>query len=69
MRTGGLPCRSLGCARAFQVVDQRSMGSLNEASAARSDHEIGAHGYHHVRLPDERSMMSFMRPAKKREGG
>lgn len=68
MRTGGFPCRLLGCERAFQVVDQRSMEALKAASSARSDHEISAHGYHHVRLPDEPSYMSYQR-AKQKPGG
>lgn len=52
VRRGGFPCRLLGCERAFQVLDQRSMDSLKAASAERSDHEVRAHGYHHVRLDE-----------------
>lgn len=69
MRTGGFPCRLLGCDRSFQVFDQRSMESLGAASSARSQHEVSAHGYHHVRLADERSYMSFQRPKQKPAGG
>lgn len=65
MRTAGFPCRSLGCERAFQVIDQRSMGSLRAASSARSDHEVAMHSYHHVQLADERSYMSFQRAKPK----
>lgn len=65
MRTAGFPCRSLGCERAFQVTDQRSMESLKAASSARSDHEVVEHRYHHVRLADEPSYMSFQRAKPK----
>lgn len=68
MRTGGFPCRLVGCDRAFQVVDQRSMVSLKAASGARTDHEIGAHDYHHVRLADEPSYMSYQRAKQKPAG-
>ncbi len=65
MRTAGFPCRLLGCDRAFQVVDQRSMDALKAASAARSDHEVAEHGYHHVRPADEPTYMSFQRSKAK----
>jgi len=65
MRTGGFPCRLLGCDRTFQVVDQKSMDALTAASAARSEHEVAAHSYQHVRLADERSYMSFQRAKAK----
>ncbi len=68
MRTGGLPCRIDGCLRAFQVVDQKSMDSLRAASAARNDHEITDHGYHHVQLADEPRFTS-MRVRPKPVGG
>lgn len=61
MRTAGFPCRLLGCERAFQVVDQGSMESLKAASAARSEHEVSEHDYHHVRPADEPTYMSFQR--------
>jgi len=65
MRTAGFPCRLLGCERAFQVIDQRSMDALKAASSARSDHEVNAHGYHHLRLPDEPSYTSYQRAKQK----
>ena len=54
MRTGGFPCRLAGCDRAFQVLDQNSLDALKNASTARTEHEISDHGYHHVRLEEER---------------
>ena len=65
MRTGGFPCRLAGCERAFQVVDQRSMDALRAASAARSEHEVTAHSYHHVSLPDERAQMPYQQSRRK----
>lgn len=65
MRTAGFPCRSFGCERAFQVVDQTSMTSLHSASAARSEHEVAVHQYHHVRPPDEPSFAPFQRAKQK----
>lgn len=61
MRTGGFPCRVAGCDRTFQVVDQKSMDALNAASLERSEHEIGVHGYHHVKLGEERRFVPFQR--------
>jgi hypothetical protein len=52
MRTSGFPCRLLGCDQVFHVADQNSMAELHTASAARSAHEVSAHGYHHVQLTD-----------------
>lgn len=69
MRTAGFPCRSLGCDRSFQVVDQRSMAALQAASTARSDHEVAAHDYHHVRLADEHSYMAYQHVRRKPAGG
>ncbi len=54
MRTGGFPCRLVGCLLTFQVVDQKSMESLRAASAERTEHEIAAHDYHHVILAETR---------------
>jgi hypothetical protein len=65
MRTAGFPCRLLGCARAFQVVDQKSMVALNAASALRSEHEVSAHDYHHVRIANEPSYSPYQRPRPK----
>ncbi len=65
MRTAGFPCRLLGCERTFQVVDKKSMDALKAASVLRSEHEVAAHSYHHVRLADERSYMSFQRAKPK----
>lgn len=67
MRTAGFPCRLLGCDRAFQVVDQKSMDALKAASAARSDHEVSAHGYHHVSIANEPSYKAFQRTTQKPE--
>ena len=55
MRTSGFPCRSLGCDQVFQVLDQRSMDALREASAARSAHEVSSHDYHHVSVATQTS--------------
>jgi len=55
MRTGGFPCRLVGCYESFRVVDQRSMDSLKAASAERTAHELAAHDYTHVPLADEPS--------------
>jgi hypothetical protein len=68
MRTGGLPCRVLACGRAFAVVDQRSMESLKAAGNARNEHEISAHGYHHVVLEDHRALLPFVRTSRKNGG-
>lgn len=65
MRTGGFPCRVLGCELAFQVVDQKSMAALTAASSARSEHEVSIHDYHHVMLRDERAYLSFQRTRPK----
>lgn len=55
MRTGGFPCRLVGCLRSFPVLDQRSMEALRAASAERTAHEIAAHEYRHIKLADEPS--------------
>jgi len=55
----------LGCGRSFQVIDQKSMDALKAASTLRSEHEVAAHSYHHVRLPDEPSYTSFQRAKPK----
>ena len=66
MRSGGFPCRNAGCDRAFQVSDQNSLDALKAASTARTDHEIAEHGYHHIRMEEERAYMPHARikPAK-----
>jgi hypothetical protein len=61
MRSGGFPCRLGGCDRAFQVMDQNSLDALKAASAARTEHEIADHGYHHVRMDEERAFMPYVR--------
>ena len=53
MRTAGFPCRLLGCDQVFTVLEQNSMEALRAASAARTEHEVASHAYHHVRLADE----------------
>ena len=65
MRTGGFPCRLVGCDRSFQVLDQKSMDALARASSARTDHELADHDYHHVRLADERAYMPHQRTKPK----
>jgi len=57
MRTGGLPCRTVGCDQSFQVLDQGSMESLKAAGAARNEHEVAIHSYNHVKLADESGYM------------
>ena len=66
MRTGGFPCRNTGCFESFQVTDQKSMDSLQAASAARTQHEIAAHDYRHVRLADEPSFRPGSRTTQPR---
>lgn len=61
MRRGGFPCRLAGCEQAFQVRDQSSLDALQAASAERTAHEIADHGYHHVRIEDERTYMPYAR--------
>lgn len=68
MRTGGFPCRLVGCRLTFYVSDQRSMASLQAASAERTAHEISAHDYHHVKLADERSFNPTVHGKPKRAG-
>lgn len=61
MRSGGFPCRLAGCERAFQVIDQNSLDALKAASEQRTAHEVADHGYHHVRMDDERVYMPYAR--------
>ncbi len=61
MRSGGFPCRLAGCDRVFQVLDQNSLDALKNASSLRTEHEISDHGYHHVRLEEERAYMPHQR--------
>ena len=68
MRTGGFPCRLVGCMRTFQVVDQKSMIALAAASTARTAHEETDHDYHHVRLADEHAYMPHPRSRQKPAG-
>ncbi len=68
MRTGGFPCRLIGCDRSFQVIDQKSMISLAAASTARTTHEVADHDYHHIRLADEVAYMPHQRPKPKPAG-
>jgi len=65
MRTGGFPCRTAGCERSFQVVDQRSMDALRLASEERTAHEIAVHNYQHIRLADEPSFRPGASTAKR----
>lgn len=65
MRTGGFPCRLVGCLRTFQVVDQKSMDSLKNASLARSSHEVTDHDYHHISMESERAYIPFQRSKPK----
>jgi hypothetical protein len=65
MRTGGFPCRLVGCLRSFQVLDQKSMASLQAASSARTDHEVADHDYHHVKIDSERAYMPYQRSRQK----
>jgi hypothetical protein len=69
MRVAGFPCRLIGCDRAFQVVDQKSMTALAAASTARTDHEVTVHDYHHVRLADEHVFTPYRRPTPKTASG
>lgn len=61
MRSGGFPCRLAGCERAFQVVDQNSLDALQAASAMRTAHEVADHGYHHVRMEEQRAYTPYAR--------
>jgi len=69
MRSAGFPCRLAGCDRAFPVADQTSMDALKAASAARTEHEVQDHHYHHVRLEDERPAVPYFRSKPKPEAG
>lgn len=68
MRSGGFPCRLAGCDRAFQVLDQNSLDALKSASDARTAHEVTDHGYHHVRLDEERGYAPRIRSSDKTAG-
>ncbi len=49
VKTSGLPCRATpDCDQIFTLTRQDSMEALREAAAQRNDHEVAAHGYHHV---------------------
>ena len=65
MRSSGFPCRFAGCERTFQVEDQRSMAALTAGSAARTDHELADHDYHHMTLPEAPRRTSFVPPRQK----
>jgi hypothetical protein len=56
MRSGGFPCRFAGCERTFRVEDQSSMAALAASSAARTQHELEAHGYRHQSQPEPARM-------------
>jgi len=43
------------------VSDQNSLDALKAASTARTDHEIAEHGYHHIRMEEERAYMPHAR--------
>ncbi len=68
MRTGGFPCRLVGCLRSFQVLDQKSMVALHAASALRTHHEVVDHDYHHVRLADDNVFTPYQRQKPKAAG-
>ena len=68
MRTGGFPCRLVGCLQTFPVPDQKSMTALAAASSLRTDHEVAAHDYHHVRLAEEHAYMPHPRSRQKPAG-
>jgi hypothetical protein len=55
----------VGCLRTFQVVDQKSMDSLKNASLARSSHEVSDHDYHHISMESERAYIPFQRSKPK----
>lgn len=52
MRSGGFPCRYGGCDVRFAVLEEGSMPALLAASEKRTEHELAAHGYTHVRPPE-----------------
>ncbi len=38
------------------------MAALHAASAARSEHEVSSHDYHHVSMSDDSSHKTWQRP-------
>ena len=49
--------------------DDGTMDALKAASAARTEHEVQDHHYHHVRLEDERPAVPYFRSKPKPEAG
>ena len=52
MRSGGFPCRFGGCDVRYAVLEEGSMPALLAASEKRTEHEVSAHDYRHVRPPE-----------------
>jgi hypothetical protein len=69
MRSGGFPCRLVGCDRSFAVTDQNSLDALKAASDERTAHEIADHGYHHVRMDEERAYLASPRVKQPKAAG
>ena len=67
MRSGGFPCRFVGCRECFVVTTQGSMPALTAASLLRTQHEVAAHNYQHVRLEEHpRGLQTAVRFVPKR---
>lgn len=61
LKVGGFPCRFPGCDIRYPVSDQGSLPALLAVSALRSEHEVSAHGYHHVRAEEpQRKQLPFL---------
>ncbi len=67
MRSGGFPCRFDGCSEVFTVPGSAALDVLLAASAERTEHEVSAHDYHHVRL-DEHPKRPPLAPKPVRSG-
>jgi hypothetical protein len=67
VRSGGFPCRFVGCRECFVVSIQGSMPALTAASLLRTQHEVAAHNYQHVRLEEHpRGLQTAVRFVPKR---
>jgi len=67
VRSGGFPCRFVGCRECFVVTTQGSMPALTAASLLRTQHEVAVHNYQHVKLEEHpRGLQTAVRFVPKR---
>ena len=67
MRSGGFPCRFVGCRECFVVTTQGSMPALTAASLLRTQHEVAVHNYQHIKLEEHpRGLQTAVRFVPKR---